>query len=179
MKPCLSLRTLLFTGVLLLSVGAASRLFAQDSLTIPDESNPQKIVLSANPGVVKAPTRTYTGVATQTSAAGVKTTGTVTVNFYRGGGLDALITLNGVPKSYSGEVLASSSLLTLTTTGTKPVKTSGVLNPLTVVDTQEGKFTSIFIDGQVPVIVNKTVAYGGIQNDDGSSLTFRAARDTK
>lgn len=172
-----SLKPLFLVGALLLSAGAASRLSAQNSLSFTEAGVSGTPAVATNVAAVPAPLRTYTGTVIQTSAAGVKSNGTITVSFYKGGGLDATITLNGVVTTYFGELLPSSSTLRLTPGGMRPNRTTGFLNPLTTVTTQEGGTVAFtFIDNQLPVIVNKSAAYGGLQKDDGSTLTFRAAR---
>ena len=72
-----SLKTLLCASALLGSLGAISHLSAQVFSTTPANITTTFPAL----GTVL---RTYTGTVIQTSAAGAKTNGTVTVDFYSG-----------------------------------------------------------------------------------------------
>ncbi len=132
-------------------------------------------------------TRTYTGTATQTSAAGAVTTGTCTVTLDDRGQLAGLIVIDGVTTNYYG-VLSRAKL------GEKRTSGSGYFSSLKVVITSAGSLpvtgaTPITVTGstvvfsapqnKVPVVVTATAAYGGLLNEDGSSLVFRAARTTE
>ena len=63
----------------------------------------------------------------------------------------------------------------VTIKGYRVPKTSGVLYNYDEIKGPNGTVTVSAT--QLPVIVNKDVAYGGIQTADGSVLTFRATRD--
>ena len=61
--------------------------------------------------------------------------------------------------------------------GNVPAKTTGVRRAAKPVVATNG--TAISTSTQAPVIVETTVAYGSLQNEDGGTLTFRATRDAK
>ena len=173
MKTSFSLRAFVTASALLLFVGGISHLAAQSAGTA--------LVPSAT--YVEGPvTRTYTGTATQTTA-GVSTSGTFTLSYHQGGYVEAATTLNGVVVNYSGKLVSSPEFLVVTELGGtfKKFKNTGLLihsgappaGPGGVVD------AVVLILSQMPVFVDKSVAYGGQQNEDGSVLTFRATRDAK
>ena len=158
---------------MLLSLGSVAHLSAQTT-AVDEPAN----LTSASLPITVVPLRTYTGTAVQTSAAGVAITGTITISFSAGAKLNATTTIGGVTTIYSGELLASDAVLRVTGTGTYHTpKTVGAFNTSTVLNGPAR--TIVVATGQIPVIVNKAVAYGGLQNDDGSALTFRATRDAK
>ncbi len=175
MKTGSFLRTIVAASALLLSVGSVSHLAAQSA----------EPAFVADKVYTDGPiTRTYTGTATQTTAAGVTTTGTFSLLHHRDGVVQASITLNGVVTNYGGNLVASTGFFPTPIDLTHPyriVKNTGLLinfgsppaSPDGVVN------ATVIILSQVPVFVDKTVAYGGQQNADGSVLTFRAMRDAK
>lgn len=155
------LKPLIFAAALLISVGTVSRLAAQDSfassVTVPDT-----LTLAVT-------LRTYTGTATQTTVAGVTTTGTIALSYLTGGLLQAQTTFNGVSTTYVGSLSHASF------NGTNRVR-SGLLNAFSLLTASGISFGNP--TPPIPLIVDKTVAYGGLQNADGSVLTFRALRQT-
>ena len=175
MKTSFLLRTIVAASALFLSVGSISRLAAQDAETVTTTGK----VYTDGPI-----TRTYTGTATQTTAAGVTTTGTFSLLYHRDAVVQASITFNGVVTYYGGNLVASTGFYPTPIDLTHPykqVKNTGLLiNAGSPPPSPNGiSLPVVVILSQMPAFVDKTVAYGGQQNADGSVLTFRATRDAK
>ena len=126
--------------------------------------------------------RTYSGTATQTTAAGVVTTGVFTLKVESDGTLDGTFTFGGVNSAYYGAVAR-------TNLGEKRVNGSGYLQaliPVTVNFTNgDGTISPVTIATpntsvvKVPLVIDSTSVTGGILNADGSSLLFRGDRVVK
>ena len=162
-------RTLFAAGFFLLLSAAAHPLRAQTSIS-PDGST----TITTTAPVLYAPS--YTGTVTQTTAAGQVTTGTFTLNppsafltepnaakRLDSGRITATITLNGVTTNYTGRLARNDH-------GYRSLP--GIAYLRTVVDETQPQASLV----KIPVIVNADQAYGGIQDETGTSLTFRGTR---
>ena len=155
-------------AALLLALGAHSHVAAQGSVPIAVPVNdPVNVTILP---VFVGPVRNYVGTATQTTTDGQTVTGTFSLAFYKGGGLFATTVFNGVSASYSG-------VLTQSSTRSSGQRTGSIYFNFPVVDAS-GQGLNAVATG-VPLFVTKTVAYGGIQNEDGTILTFRGTRVAK
>ncbi len=164
-------RILSSVGLTLLLSAAASSLHAQIVIgpngPLPPKTNTQ---ISFSGG--------YTGTVTQTTATGLVTTGTFTLNTasaladdpYAFKDIDsrliASITLNGVTTEYAGR-------LALNSQGVRTVPGIAYLRPVVT-----GTSQPVTAAAKIPIFVNASLAYGGIQDEAGTSLTFRASKVT-
>lgn len=168
-------KSLALNCILFLVVGTAGRLSAQ---TVRQPTFPRTI-------------RTYVGTVTQTSAAGAVTTGTFELDLKTQGTLYAQTVIDGTTVSYYGLVSRASlgerrtsgsgyiqflPLPISATPGSTDTVALGLAGKvLTVNVPTEGTITPLDLP-KIPVVINRTAAYGGILNADGSSLVFRGAR---
>lgn len=119
----------------------------------------------------------YTGTVTQTTAAGQVTTGTFTLYFAPVAGSDvttfkqldsgrllATIILNGVTTNYAGR-------LALNSHGVRSAPGIAYLRPFAA-----GSAQPVPAAAKIPLFIEASLAYGGIQDEAGTSLTFRATR---
>ena len=165
-------RTLFATGLFLLLSATAHPLRAQITIG-PDGPLPVATTTTTPIFYVGS----YTGTVTQTTSTGQVTTGTFTLNppsafltdpngvkRIDSGRITATITLNGVTTNYTGRLARNDH-------GYRSLP--GIAYLRAVVDDTQPAASSV----KIPVIVNVDQAYGGIQDEVGTSLTFRGARE--
>lgn len=137
-------KTLLFAGALLLSLGSARPLLAQANISVA---------------------RTYTGTAIQTTAAGQRTTGTFALYVRTDGEVFAKTVINDVVIDYFGTLAAFTEGSTKTT-GAAYV--SGARS-YTIVG---GKVVYGPKQPKIPVFIKNVEVYGGILDQSGNELLF-------
>ena len=168
--------------------GPVSRLAAQGFGTVPGETETTVLHPVATPtgpitlpvapitgpgNVITfngSPLRTYSGPATQVTAAGAATSGTFTFSYFKGGQLSATTVFNGVTTSYYG------LLPHIKSNGISGERAGFLLTSIPTTTTSGGAVFTTYSTTIIPVVVDKTVVSGGIQNADGTSLTFRGER---
>ena len=165
MQPRSFLRFPLFAAALLCLSVTAAHLQAQGFQTFAESS-------SAPAGIVSNITasRTYSGTVTQVTAAGQLVQGTFMLSVFKTGGVSASTSLAGVDTIYSGLLSPTTFYSQGQHTGFLVAQAAGGF--VEVKPTAPGAVV-------VPFVFNKTEAFGGVQQADGTLLTFRAARVAK